>query len=180
MKPTLKRFANIKIETNLSKIKALSLKKEQENWNFRAFLKYEYTPGQLDKIVHKLYKEISAEIDCTKCSNCCRELCPVIKLGDVKSAAKYLCILSNEFVAQYLIVGAEGFKFNKTPCPLLFDGRCKIYGEHPKDCQSFPHLHKKDVMSRLIAVIENCGVCPIVFNVFEELKKELWIGKHRL
>lgn len=27
---------------------------------------------------------------------------------------------------------------------------------------------------RLINIIENTSICPIVFNVYEELKKEVW------
>ncbi|WP_051284534.1 YkgJ family cysteine cluster protein [Desulforegula conservatrix] len=179
MKAPAKRIKNKKIEASLSKIKALSVEKERENWDFRAFLKYEYTSAQLDRVVHKLYQEISTEIDCTKCNNCCRETYPVINQSDVKSAAKRLQMLPSEFIEQYLVSEAEGFKFNQEPCPLLYGGRCKIYGAHPKDCQSFPHLHKKDIMGRLMAVVENYGVCPIVFNVYEALKKELWPGMHK-
>ena len=41
------------------------------------------------------------------------------------------------------------------------------------DCRSYPHLHKKDMASRLLGVIENAAVCPIVFGVLERLKAEL-------
>jgi hypothetical protein len=44
----------------------------------------------------------------------------------------------------------------------------------PNDCRLFPHLHKKGFVFRLIQVVENCSICPIVFNVFERLKQELW------
>lgn len=42
-----------------------------------------------------------------------------------------------------------------------------------ENCISYPHLHKKDFTSRLIGVIENCSVCPIVFNVYERLKERI-------
>ena len=44
----------------------------------------------------------------------------------------------------------------------------------PKDCVSYPYLLKKDFTSRLMGVIGNCSVCPIVFNVYELLKDEVW------
>ena len=45
------------------------------------------------------------------------------------------------------------------------------------DCRSYPHLHKKEIISRLMGVVFNCSVCPIVFNVYEQMKLELWFGK---
>lgn len=163
-----------KIETSLPKISALALERERENWEFRAFLKYEYTSSKLDRFVHRLFKEVSAEIDCTQCNNCCREIYPIINQSDIKAASKRLQLSSKEFIEQYLALDDDGFIFNQTPCPFLRDGHCSIYGAHPKDCKSYPHLHKNGSMSRLIAVIENYGVCPIVFNVYEALKRELW------
>ena len=68
----------------------------------------------------------------------------------------------------------ETFTFNKRPCPLLQGNRCTAHGSQPEDCRSFPHLHKKEFVFRLIRVVENCSICPIVFNVFERLKDELW------
>ena len=38
----------------------------------------------------------------------------------------------------------------------------------------FPHLHKEEFIFRLWGVVENCPICPIVFNVYEQLKDELW------
>ena len=48
------------------------------------------------------------------------------------------------------------------------------YPCRPDDCRSFPHLHKEEFVFRLIQAVENCWICPIVFNVFERLKIELW------
>jgi hypothetical protein len=31
----------------------------------------------------------------------------------------------------------------------------------------------------LLAVVENYSVCPIVFNVYENLKEALWHGRDR-
>ncbi|MBN1676299.1 MAG: hypothetical protein JXR37_34970 [Kiritimatiellae bacterium] len=42
------------------------------------------------------------------------------------------------------------------------------------DCRSYPHLHKKPFVARLTQAYSNCSVCPIVYNVYEELKKRLW------
>jgi Fe-S-cluster containining protein len=66
------------------------------------------------------------------------------------------------------------FIFKKPPCPFLADNLCSNYEFRPKDCKSFPHLQKKDFVFRLWSVVENCSICPIVFNVYEYLKDRLW------
>ena len=48
-----------------------------------------------------------------------------------------------------------------------------------RDCRSFPHLHKRDFVFRLIQAVENCALCPIVFGVYEGLKRQWWHGHDR-
>jgi len=69
---------------------------------------------------------------------------------------------------------SEKYNFKELPCPFLKDDRCSNYDYRPKDCRSYPHLHKKDFRSRLWGVVENYSMCPIVFNVYERLQMELW------
>ncbi|MCK9399351.1 MAG: YkgJ family cysteine cluster protein [Bacteroidales bacterium] len=56
------------------------------------------------------------------------------------------------------------------PCIFLNGNKCEIYKSRPNDCKSFPHLQKRGFTTRLIGIIEYSMICPIVFNVFEELK----------
>ena len=63
--------------------------------------------------------------------------------------------------------------FARTPCPLLDGTRCSCYKDRPKDCRSYPHLHEKEMTTRLLGVLGNAEVCPIVYNVLENLKAEL-------
>jgi uncharacterized protein len=166
-----------KIETNLIRIRTLSRKKERENWEFRTFLKGEITSKMLDSVVHRLYQEIVAEIDCTDCANCCREITPVLEQEDIEAFAQGLRILPKELTDKYMLKNEKGFSFSQAPCQFLHEKRCTNYGARPKDCQSYPHLHKDDMMSRLMGVVENYCICPIVFNVYEGLKRELWSRK---
>jgi Fe-S-cluster containining protein len=62
------------------------------------------------------------------------------------------------------------------PCKFLRNKKCTIYSSRPFDCRSYPHLHKKDFTFRLFAVLNNYSVCPIVFNVYEELKVRMGIN----
>jgi len=174
MRRSAKTIKHNEIETNLSRIRTLSRKKEEENWEFRAFLKGKCPSERLDSLVHSLSQEIAAAIDCTTCGNCCREILPVLDEEDIERFAQGLGISPKELTDQYVVRDEEGFTFSRTPCPFLHERRCTNYEARPEDCRSYPHLHKEDMLSRLMGVVENCSICPIVFNVYEALKRELW------
>ncbi len=166
------------METDLVKIKKIAEKREEENWRFRSFLKeYDESPGEIDHIVHDLYQKISSEIDCKKCANCCRKMQPVLSQKDIHDFSEGLGLDVCNFKEQYLEKDNEApdkFRFNTLPCPFLRGDLCSNYEHRPRDCQSFPHLHRRDFTSRLWEVIENYSICPLVFNVYEYLKRELW------
>jgi Fe-S-cluster containining protein len=85
--------------------------------------------------------------------------------------------MSKEQIAAELLVqeeSGEGHSFRVLPCSLLKENLCSAYPHRPADCRSFPHIQKKDFVSRLNQAFSNCSVCPIVFNVFELLKLDLW------
>ena len=164
------------METDINKIRKLSKEKEDENWEFRSFLKgCDISEEKIDSIVHKLYQKVSSEIDCRTCANCCKEVHPVLDQEDIERFSKGLGISVAQFKDQYLVKDKdpEKFVFNKKPCPFLKDNLCSQYTYRPKDCISYPHLHKSGFIFRLISVIENCSICPIVFNVYEYLKDEI-------
>lgn len=165
------------IETDINKIKKIGEEKEDENWEFRTFLKNsDISSKKIDSIVHKLYQRISLQIDCKTCGNCCREMLPVLDQWDIKKFSMGLGITISQFKKQYLVKDDDstGYIFNKKPCPFLKNNLCLYPDYQPKDCRSYPHLHKKDFVSRLIGVIHNYSICPIVFNVYEHLKDEIW------
>jgi len=169
----------VKVETDLKKIKETAKQKEDENWEFRSFLKgYDIEVKELDSIVHRLFEEAYREIDCTACGNCCREISPVLDQEDIERLYRELGISPENFMKRFLVKDdknySEGFIFDKKPCPFLKGNLCSHYELRPEDCRSFPHLHKEEFVSRLIGVVENYGLCPIVFNVYEQLKAELW------
>ena len=166
----------MKLETDLNKIKKLSEQNHQANWNFRSFLKgYDATIEKMDSIVYELYQRISSEIDCTDCANCCKEIQPVLDQEDIKRCCESFVISVPQFKKKYIKPDTEPgkFVFKEKPCPFLKNNLCSIYAHRPKDCHSYPHLHKKEFVFRLWGVVENCSICPIVFNVYEQLKDEL-------
>ena len=165
------------IETNIERVKELAVQKEDENWRFRAFLKgIDLSTEELDAIVHGHYHEISQHIDCCTCGNCCKAILPHLSSTDIERLAGKLNIAGDDLIKQYLTRAEERDQhtFKSTPCPFLSENRCTVYDARPDDCRSYPHLHKKEFVSRLIGVVENSTICPIVFNVFERLKADLW------
>lgn len=166
------------------KIRQIAGEKEDENWEFRAFLKgyCKLSSKKIDRITHELYKEVSAAIDCLQCGNCCRISKPILNQTDIRRLAKKLTVSAKQFRDQYLAENMEeekGFVFKTKPCPFLENNKCAYYASRPGVCKSFPHLHKRDFIFRLMGVIDNYAICPIVFNVYERLKGELWHNNRR-
>lgn len=166
----------MKIETDLVTIKRNSEIKEEENFEFRSFLKG-FDSVKIDKIVHRLYEDVLNHIDCTQCANCCIELETCFQKKEIDQLTQRLNIDSKEFIKQstkpYQFGDPNKFFLNSKPCQFLKDKKCTIYELRPEECSSYPYLHKKYFNSRLMGVIENCEICPIVYNVYELLKKEM-------
>jgi len=164
-------------ETDLARIWKLAHERNDENWAFRAFLKQTDIPWRrVDRLVHELFRDLAARIDCTQCGNCCRVMSPVLKPVDVQRLAARLGLTPDAFQAQYLKEDpdGEGWAWRALPCSFLRDNHCAVYEDRPQVCRSYPHLQKREFVCRSIRVIENCAVCPIVFNVYEGLKDALW------
>jgi Fe-S-cluster containining protein len=161
------------IELDVEKINRISKQKENENYKFRSFLKGQDS-DRVDKIAHRLYKEIAEQIDCTDCGNCCKILRPCVTDAEIDILSKIDNLSQEDFVTrfteQYEIDHVKYLK--NSPCKYFEDKKCAIYTDRPFDCRSYPHLHKKCFNSRTLDVINNYGICPIVFNVFERLKVE--------
>ena len=161
------------METDLIKIHNFSQEREDENWYFRTFLKG-YDIKDLDSEVRKLFEQVSEAIDCTACGNCCKKISPILTKKDINKLSDSLNILPDQFVTKYVDKDEDGdMILNQLPCPFLNDNKCSHYDSRPEDCRSYPHLQKKDIVFRLIGVVNNYSICPIVFNVYEALKNRL-------
>jgi hypothetical protein len=165
------------IETDIERIRSLAETKEGENWRFRAYLRgLGLSDVALDGLVWRHLEDVAPRIDCCACANCCSVISPRLSHRDIQRLANYLCIDKIRLISQYLKLPNEGstYVWGRMPCRFLRDKCCSVYEARPDDCRSFPHLHRREFRSRLIGVVENCSVCPIVYHVFERLKMELW------
>ena len=107
--------------------------------------------GKMDTIVQQLHDEVSENIDCLTCANCCRSLGPAIYDKDIERMAKALRIKPSEVVSSYLRIDEDGdYVFKSMPCPFLMnDNYCSIYESRPKACREYPHTDRK-ILSRFI------------------------------
>jgi uncharacterized protein len=161
------------IELNLETIELTGQKKESENYRFRSYLKSK-SSEKIDRIVNRLNTEITNKIDCTDCGNCCNLMSSMVKQTDSEEISNFLKISITEFQSTYLEIGEENeLYFKHRPCKFLEDKKCTIYNIRPNDCQSYPHTQKQGFIFRLLGVIENYSICPIVYNLVEQLKREL-------
>jgi len=160
-------------ENELAKIKRLAAIREDENIRFRTFLKGKDSV-KIDSIVHRLHKEITAQIDCTLCGNCCCQLKPEVYEKDVETLAQIEKITPENYIDLYCEKDEFGDVFLKTmPCRYLVGKKCSIYESRPKECRGFPYTDKKGFISRLLGMLNFYEFCPIVFNLIERLKGEL-------
>ena len=158
------------IETDLNIIASQAEIQWANNWNFRSYLQQEVSPESIDAKVAVINQDISSAIDCTACGNCCREIFPYMTDHDVTRLAQGLRISKKQLVGQTQEIEGERI-FCQKPCPLLRNSKCTVYAHRPQDCRDYPHLDKPDFLAASVSMIENYRVCPIVFNVYNALKK---------
>jgi len=161
------------LETNLKKIKSIATEKESENDRFRIFLKQQ-DGKEVDSIVHRLNDSITPQIDCTQCGNCCKSLMINVTTDETEALATHLQ-LDISTVKEKYIEESEGGQMiiNTIPCHFLKGTTCSIYEHRFNECREFPHLHKPHFIGRLFGTFMYYEMCPIIFNVVEQLKEEL-------
>lgn len=162
--------------TDIAAIQRAAASNEAENLTFRSFVKGELalSDRRLNSVVSETTAEVWAQIDCQSCANCCRTLHPLFSRAEAERVATYLGLSLEELRTRYLTDNAEAGKYTTQylPCPFLDGNLCGIYPVRPAVCANYPHLHR-NFRSRLLQVIDNAGLCPIVFNVLERLKRRL-------
>jgi uncharacterized protein len=146
-----------------------------EDEHFRDYLKTKLplSNTELDGVVQELTTQVWSEIDCTTCGNCCRTLQIVVGRKDVARLARRFGITTQAFTERYLAIADDGLGYfvASPPCPFLGDdNRCTVYEDRPQACRDFPYLKDRNFRSRSLTMVESCGTCPIVFDVWELLK----------
>jgi Fe-S-cluster containining protein len=166
----------MKIETSISSIEALTRSQDAENTQYRHLLgTCDLSAEEIDAIVFRHYRAVSAEIDCRQCGNCCKVFRPMLKEKDINRLVTRLEIPKQDFITAYLVgyKNSGEYSFKLTPCPFLVDNACSVYSDRPDGCRLYPSLDRAGFMSRLDRAFSSCSVCPIVYNVYERVKQEI-------
>jgi len=166
------------IISDLEQIKLAAAEKETENEEFRSYLRQQDS-AKMDAIVHQLNDTVSSAVDCTKCGNCCKSLMINVTAKEMAGLATYLERSISEVKDEYIEESAQGqLIINSIPCHFLQGTVCSIYEQRFTECREFPHLHKPNFTERLFGtIIMYYAMCPIIFNVVEQLKQELGYNK---
>ena len=168
---------------DLVQIRQLARRKEDENFDFRQFLKNrcDLESDEIDQQVVEITRRVWANIDCTTCANCCREVTPTFSEKEVDRVAHRLGIERQELIDTYLerseADSENPWQTRVTPCPFLKDNRCSIYEDRPADCSGYPYLYHPNFVFRTLGMVERTFTCPIVYEVMEELKKSLGFSR---
>ncbi|NNC69393.1 MAG: YkgJ family cysteine cluster protein [Flavobacteriaceae bacterium] len=133
-------------------------------------------PKRLDLLMQKLHTDEFSRTDCLQCANCCKTTSPIFTNKDISRISKHLRVKEAEFFDQYLHRDEDEFMVLKTaPCGFLdeADNTCSIYDVRPKACAEYPHTNRKKFVQLTNLTLKNTSVCPAVFNIVEQLKKNL-------
>ncbi|WP_394927129.1 YkgJ family cysteine cluster protein [uncultured Robinsoniella sp.] len=156
-------------------IKFKSEKKEDENIEFRTFLKCNAGERALDEQFKRLHNELFAIYDCSRCRNCCKMYHGSIPAEDLEKDAEHLEITKEEFVDFYLVKNEieNTYETRHKPCDFLNkDGSCKLGKSKPDSCKKYPYTDQPGRLHSLYTVLEAVAVCPVAFEIYERLKKE--------
>lgn len=164
-------------------VERLAEEREDENWAFRDWIKleFDFDDERLMSVVRELADDITAQIDCTQCANCCRKTTTEVDDADIERLTDALGMTITAFQETYLEFDEDygGRWLLPAPCPLLDGNLCRVYEARPTSCREYPHLHN-DFRAASISRISNTFICPIVFNVVEEMKYALrWPHRNR-
>lgn len=159
----------IKIEN----LESLAKEKLDENFKFRAYLKNHADQEELDAQFKQLHEKYFAMYDCSKCRNCCIKLKGTIPEDDLKRDAEYLKVTVNEFKNKYLSDKPSNHEYDIKNCPCdFFDGKECVLGDcMPEACKAYPHTNKDNRLESMWSIVDNASICPVVYEIIEELKK---------
>ena len=154
--------------------------KEDENYRFRIFLKNNADPKKLDEQFLELHRELFPSYDCSQCRNCCKEYHGTIPEEDISKDAALLGMEDDKFVDKYLKYNQSERYYETIHCPCDFldenTGDCILAECKPENCRKYPYTDQPDRWGSLYGIIDSAGVCPVVYEMLERLKREYHFG----
>jgi len=109
--------------------------------------------------------------DCIACSNCCKLIVPELSNEDAERISRLLGLSEQDFRRSYLDNVDGEWVLNNKPCLFLTEQGCSIHDNRPEMCREYPFTDQDELACRLLNLIWNCEVCPVVFEIVERLKE---------
>jgi hypothetical protein len=156
--------------TDLESIRKAAAEKEVEN-RLLATAVRNISVAEIDRLAHPLAAEITRQIDCTRCGNCCKVQEPGVSREEIQTLAASRSEPETDFKDKFVAYTSEGAAFLcRQPCIFLDEKICSIYEKRPRACADYPGLERPRLKWRWKQVMENYPICPIVFNMVEQLR----------
>ena len=151
-------------------VKDIEEKKIDENYKFRRYLKVYADEKTLDKQFKNLHNKYFKDFDCAKCRNCCKELGISMTEYELKKICKEYNYDIDELKNKAL---TENYgEYIARPCPFLKGSKCNLDKFKPQSCIDYPYTDKPERLFSLLTIVSNSKVCPVVYQILEDLKKE--------
>lgn len=151
-------------------VKEISEEKIDENYRFRTFLKIHADEKILDRQFKKLHNKYFKDMDCRKCRNCCKKIGISMSEDELNSICQHYNLDSNRLKNK--VLKEKYGEYVANPCPFLNkDNSCQIEECLPKSCQDYPYTNKEERLYSLLTVVNNSRVCPVVYQILEDLKE---------
>lgn len=130
---------------------------------------------EADKLFQEAHEKVFSCTDCLACANCCKTTGPLFTSTDISRISSKLKMSEKEFIEKYLRRDEDNdMVLQKVPCVFLdAENYCSIYEFRPKACREYPHTDQNDQASIFHLTLKNATICPAVFDILEELKKQV-------
>lgn len=168
------------MEKDPDTVARLAAAKEDENWQFRTFIKMGRVPRRrLNTLAAQLGRQAQEQMDCTTCAACCRDNCIPLSREERTPLARHAGLSEQEFTERHITADDDGEPaMMAKPCHFLDGTRCSVYEDRPEACRGYPYVGG-DVATRLLGILERAATCPIIFEMLEQLKAELRFRRFR-
>jgi Fe-S-cluster containining protein len=144
-----------------------------ENLRFRSYLKMHADEAELDRQFLNLHNKLFDSYDCTSCRNCCKESAPHFEDDEIAHVADFLHLSTDDFLNRYIENDDNSHQLRAVPCCFLDSGNaCTIESIKPRCCREYPYTNKPDRLFGMLSIIDHASVCPIVFEILQQLKKD--------
>lgn len=157
------------LETDQSKLEQLAADRFEENEQFKLYLK-RLPADDVDEWVMGINRKVEAGIDCLACGRCCTRLMVNIDDAAIARLSERLQLTEAEFRERFVEGGSFMSFLNAIPCQFLNGKACTVYEIRPDECRNFPQLDRPGFTGRMFGTFSHYGMCPIIYNVVEQLK----------